>query len=86
MQWFTETAPVRQKLMIAFTGMTLLVALGVLVTLGAAVAGYPLVGLAGGVIVTIVAGLAGTWTRHAVADPYVATVARMEGLAASTLR
>ncbi|WP_082543349.1 methyl-accepting chemotaxis protein [Sphingomonas sp. Leaf339] len=82
MQWFTETAPVRQKLMIAFTGMTLLVALAVLVTLGASVAGYPIIGLAGGVIVTIVAALAGAALRRAVCDPYVATVIRMEGLAA----
>nr|AGU10247.1 Methyl-accepting chemotaxis protein (MCP) signaling domain [uncultured organism] len=85
MLWFQEVAPIRQKMMIAFTGMTLLVALGVMTTFVAAVAGYPIVGLALGAAITIAAGCAGARIRTAVCDPYVSTVVRMEALAKGDL-
>ncbi|MBB5684146.1 methyl-accepting chemotaxis protein [Sphingobium boeckii] len=85
MLWFQEIAPIRQKMMVAFTGMTLLVALAALTTLGAAVAGYPVVGFICGALVTLAAAISGAWMRTAVCDPYVSTVVRMEGLAAGDL-
>ncbi|KQS49616.1 MULTISPECIES: methyl-accepting chemotaxis protein [unclassified Sphingomonas] len=85
MLWFQEVAPIRQKMMIAFTGMTLLVALGVMTTFVASVAGYPIVGLALGAAITIAAGCAGARIRTAVCDPYVSTVVRMEALAKGDL-
>jgi methyl-accepting chemotaxis protein len=83
--WFQQVAPIRQKLLTAFTGMTLLVALGVVATFVAAVTGHPLIGLALGAMITTIAGVVGAWVRKAVCDPYVSTVVRMEALAAGDL-
>lgn len=85
MLWFQQVAPIRQKMLTAFIGMTLLVALGVIATFVAAVAGHPITGLVLGGMVTIIAGFAGAWVRTAVCDPYVSTVVRMEALAAGDL-
>ena len=81
MRWFKEAAPVRLKLLVAF---------GMLWSLTALVAVAPV--LFGGAAVwiigagaTVISGIACIAFREAIAGPYVATVVRMEALAAGDL-
>nr|WP_052134283.1 methyl-accepting chemotaxis protein [Sphingomonas sp. 37zxx] len=83
--WYREKLPIRDKLFFTFSVMTGLVALATLtVALATSFIGI----MSGMVIGTIVAGataFAGAWFRTHIADPYVTTVVRMEGLAAGDL-
>ncbi|AGH48189.1 methyl-accepting chemotaxis protein [Sphingomonas sp. MM-1] len=81
MNWFTADAPIRLKLLIAFGTMSFLVAIQPMAALlfGGTTA------LAVGGAVLVVAILLGAWFRRAISTPYVATVVRMEALAAGDL-
>jgi methyl-accepting chemotaxis protein len=81
MKWFTETAPIRLKMLIVVWSMVTLTAIAALIPLLAS----PSVALMIGLAMTAVALVAGFAMREAVASPYVATVVRMEGLAAGDL-
>lgn len=85
MQWFTETAPIRQKMLTVALCMTGLVVTAVMATLGAAVAGHPLIALAAGLSVAVVTIVIALRMREAICVPYVTTVVRMENLAAGDL-
>ncbi len=81
MQWFKQSAPIRLKLLVAFT---------LLWSLTAFVAAVPTLvgGTAGWVVAlgaTLFSGIACIWFREAIAVPYVTTVVRMEALAAGDL-
>lgn len=81
MRWFTETAPIRLKLLTAFgllTCLTLTVALVAIFVSGLTV-------VVVGIAATIVSIIMSVYFRHAISTPYVATVVRMEGLAAGDL-
>ncbi|MBA17201.1 MAG: chemotaxis protein [Sphingomonas sp.] len=81
MEWFTAKAPIRKKLEVTFIVMTALVVLGVLcAALTPTYVGLPL-----GAAVAAFTWVLGMRLRKAIADPYVATVVRMEGLAAGDL-
>ncbi|GAB5352495.1 methyl-accepting chemotaxis protein [Qipengyuania sp. 483] len=81
MHWFRTIAPIRLKLLVAFGSLTALCA------------SVGIVGLVIGDVITMVAGavavvisvVLGVLYRANIADPYVATVVRMEGLAAGDL-
>jgi len=85
MDWFTRIAPIRQKMAIVVMTMVGAAAAATLVVLVAALAGYPWVGAAGGVGITLAVAAIGSAMKKGVVDPYVATVVRMEGLAAGDL-
>ena len=78
MTWFKEIAPIRLKLLVAFAFLAAMTALATVAPLIAA----PNTALLVGVAATICAAGAGFVFRSAIAEPYVATVVRMEGLAA----
>ncbi len=86
LRWFRETAPIRRKLSVAFSLQAILVAIcggsELLVTSGrlSASTGAELCGAA----LLLSVGL-GVVLRKNIADPYVTTVVRMEGLAAGDL-
>ena len=86
LRWFRETAPIRRKLTIAFGSQTVLVALcggaALLVSSGtlAPVTAAEICGAA-----LLVSAALGVTMRKTIADPYVATVVRMEGLAGGNL-
>ena len=82
MEWFTTTAPIRQKLFVAFAIETALAALAMVLAVAATVLVSPLVGLAVGLVPIALAAYAGARMREMIADPYVSTVVRMEALAA----
>jgi methyl-accepting chemotaxis protein len=85
MNWYRQTAPIRQKLFVTFAIMTgLIVTATIGVGLGTLYGGL-LVGLAIGATFAVATAMIGAWFRTAIADPYVATVVRMEGLAAGDL-
>ena len=77
MNWFQTTAPIRLKLLIGFGTMTALAAVAAIAAGFGGVIGY---GIAGGAILTAL--LTAAWFRKAISDSYVATVVRMEALAA----
>jgi len=81
MQRFREVAPIRAKLLIAFTSlMAVMVIVAVVAMFAPLIVGIPVVTLLiGGAAIQCVR------YRHAIADPYVATVVRMEALAAGDL-
>lgn len=81
MDWFTANAPIRLKLLVAFSTMGGLTALSPIaqLMLGQSVA------LPTGLAATALACVLAIWFRHAIATPYVATVVRMEALAAGDL-
>ena len=85
MDWFTREAPIRQKMAIVVMTMTGSVAAAAAIGLVAALAGYPLLGFAAGLALTGAIAWVGMAMRRGVADSYVATVVRMEGLAAGDL-
>ena len=85
MAWFKQVAPIRLKLLVAFGGTTVLVALAALTSLVMGLAGHAVMGAIAALAFTLVAGGAGLWVRKAVCDPYVTTVVRMEALAAGDL-
>ena len=81
MRWFKEFSPIRLKLLVAFGmlwGMTVLVAITPLL-----VGGSALWVIAAGA--TLFSAMACIYFREAIAGPYVATVVRMEALAAGDL-
>ena len=81
MRWFKEAAPIRLKLLVSFGmlwSLTVLVALAPVLFGGAAVWII-------GASVTAISALACAVFREAIAGPYVATVVRMEALAAGDL-
>jgi len=80
MHWFVANAPIRQKLLVSFGSMTVLVALAPLALLIA-----PKLALAVGICATLAAGVLSVWYRQAIATPYVTTVVRMEALAVGDL-
>jgi methyl-accepting chemotaxis protein len=86
LRWFRETAPIRRKLSIAFSLQAILVALcggaAFLAGSGRLAAGTAAELCGGALLVSI--GLSFV-LRKAIADPYVGTVVRMEGLAAGDL-
>ncbi len=97
MQWFANDAPIRQKLLIVFALVTAIATAtaGACCWRAAAMAGAPADPAAFSALVSfsftaavlqllVLAGL-GAWFRHAIATPYVATVVRMEALAAGDL-
>ena len=86
LRWFRETAPIRRKLPLRFSLQAILVApfaepllLATSGTLPASTAAE----LCGGALLLSIC--LGVVLRKAIADPYVATVVRMEGLAAGNL-
>lgn len=79
--WYTAHSPIRQKTLIAFGTLSGLIALIALVAL---IAGSYVVAAVAG-IAFIVAGVLSHLFREAICIPYVATVVRMEGLAAGDL-
>ncbi|WP_375420695.1 methyl-accepting chemotaxis protein, partial [uncultured Sphingomonas sp.] len=82
MHWFRTTAPIRLKMSVVSGTMT---GLAGLATLGAVIAwalDMPVIGIATGSVATLAAAIIGAKFRTAVCDPYVATVVRMEALAA----
>ncbi|MBB3032509.1 methyl-accepting chemotaxis protein [Alteriqipengyuania lutimaris] len=81
MHWFRAVAPIRLKLLVAFGSLTALCASVGIVGL---IMGDVITMIAGAVAVVISA-ILGTLYRSNIADPYVATVVRMEGLAAGDL-
>ena len=81
MHWFRETAPIRLKLLVAFSFMVAVIATVALAALIAPKSVF--IGIAALAIVT--SALMGASFRRAIAEPYVATVVRMEGLAAGDL-
>jgi methyl-accepting chemotaxis protein len=82
MKWYVQKAPVRLKLAIAFAVQFALVALaGTLVgTEGGTGAGHAIFAA-----VLVASAIAGIVCRAAIANPYVATVERMEALAADDI-
>lgn len=81
MNWYIAHAPIRLKTLIAFGALTGLLALTVLAALAFGAFEVAAVGA-----VALVAAVAlGHFFREAVCGPYVATVVRMEGLAAGDL-
>jgi methyl-accepting chemotaxis protein len=81
MDWFQANAPIRQKMLIVMVTMIGLVAV---VGLASALAGL-WIGLAITVVGMVIAAYVGVLFRQAISVPYVATVVRMEGLAAGDL-
>ncbi|WP_188054547.1 methyl-accepting chemotaxis protein [Sphingosinithalassobacter sp. CS137] len=81
MHWFRSSAPIRLKLKIAFGTMA---ALPAILALAALLQGAWITAAMGAAL-TLVAVVQGMRFRSAIADPYVATVVRMEGLAAGDL-
>ena len=81
MRWFTEDAPIRLKMMVVTWSMTCLVAVAVL----CAALLPTLYGLAAGAAVAAVTFGLSMRFRKGICDPYVATVVRMEALAAGDL-
>jgi methyl-accepting chemotaxis protein len=81
MNWFTKTAPIRLKLLFAFSLMTVLTLVAGLVPLIEERSLALMLGFA----TTLVAAVTGLMMREAISRPYVATVVRMEGLAAGDL-
>jgi methyl-accepting chemotaxis protein len=81
MHWFQATAPIRLKLYVAFSSLVAVMALIALVAFLA-----PLM-IALPVVALLIGGAAIQCVRYrtAIADPYVATVVRMEALAAGDL-
>ncbi|CAN5518396.1 hypothetical protein BH10PSE14_BH10PSE14_24030 [soil metagenome] len=83
MNWFTTIAPIRQKLFVSYVTLTAFSALiGVTGAIGSGGRWYVVLTGVGGTIVSVVMGFV---FRSAIADPYVTTVVRMEGLAAGDL-
>ena len=77
---FVKATPIRAKLLISYgtlIGLTAIVALASLLP--------GMLGFAVGVAATVISCLLGMKFRSMIADPYVATVVRMEGLAAGDL-
>ena len=81
MRWFKETAPIRLKLLIAF-GM--LWGLTASMAVASVLLGTPALWIIGACLAAV-SGIACFAFREAIAGPYVATVARMEALAAGDL-
>ena len=77
MKWYVQVAPVRLKLVIAFAVQFALVALAG--TVGARMGHAPFV------VILAASAIAGFACRAAIANPYVATVERMEALAAGDM-
>ncbi|MEG3144325.1 methyl-accepting chemotaxis protein [Sphingomonas sp. RT2P30] len=83
MSWFSTVAPIRMKLLVSFALMTSISTLVAVVgAIGSGGRWYVVVTGIGGIVVSAVIG---SVLRNAIADPYVATVVRMEGLAAGDL-
>jgi methyl-accepting chemotaxis protein len=86
LRWFRETAPIRRKLTISFGSQTVLVALcsgATLFVSSGMLAPATAAEICGGAL--LVSAVLGLTMRKTIADPYVATVIRMEGLAAGNL-
>ncbi len=81
MDWFEKTAPIRLKLLVAFSVMTM----PTIVVAFVATTDDPKLQIIVGLAATLSAIFFGFWFRHLIATPYVATVARMEALAAGDL-
>jgi methyl-accepting chemotaxis protein len=79
--WYKANAPIRQKLTIAFGTMTLLMVVAVVAQL--MLEDRHSVMITGGA--ALLSAVLGYAFRKAIADPYVTTVVRMEGLAAGDL-
>ncbi len=78
--WYVKNAPVRAKLLLAFGVMATFTAVSTLAPLL-----WPKAALAIGGAAVVAAVLCGLAFRRMIADPYVATVVRMEALAAGDL-
>jgi len=78
--WYVKSAPVRLKLLFAFGVMTGLTAVATLASLLPVTLAFSI-----GAAATVAAALFGMAFRRMIADPYVATVVRMEALAAGDL-
>jgi len=81
MHWFEATAPIRSKLLVAFATLTCLTA--AVAVAGAFTGSWIVIGVGAGA--TAVSALLGLKFRETIATPYVATVVRMEALAAGDL-
>ena len=81
MSWFVADAPIRSKLMIAFSILFALVALQPIAVCFVA----PATALWLGIGSAVVAAILGVAFRRGIAGPYVTTVLRMEALAAGDL-
>jgi len=85
MNWFREAAPIRTKMGIVAATMAGLVAFGVVATALATVFVGPVAGLAAGGVPLLASLILGQRFRADICNPYVATVVRMEELAAGDL-
>ncbi|KPF62449.1 chemotaxis protein [alpha proteobacterium AAP81b] len=85
MTWYREIAPIRQKMLINVIVMTMLSTLAAVGGSLGTVFGGLAIGLGLGLLAAILSLIIGTMFRAAVSDPYVATVVRMEALAAGDL-
>jgi len=84
-EWYVADAPIRRKMSIAVLLMAGLVALASLGGIVATIMGHVGIAVVTGAGCLIVSGFAGMQIRRAICDPYVATVVRMEALAAGDL-
>lgn len=81
MHWYKSIAPIRLKLLIAFGS---LIALTGVVTLVGIILG-DMITIITGISAMVLASIISAFYRQVIATPYVATVVRMEGLAAGDL-
>ena len=85
MRWFEEKLPIRQKTLVL---LVTIIPLAILATLGPVIGfalGFPWIGVGAGLLVASGLMFVGRQMREAICGPYVATVVRMEGLAAGDL-
>ena len=85
MQWFRELAPIRTKMAVVCATMVGLVATASFIVAITAGAWGAADGLAAGALLLPIALIAGLRFRSMICDPYVATVVRMEALAAGDI-
>lgn len=83
MNWFKTIAPIRMKLLVAFSILASITGIAALTAIIATGGDFIVTAITG--LCTLAAAALGAIFRKAIADPYVATVVRMEGLAAGDL-
>lgn len=85
MRWFEEKLPIRQKTMVLLGTIIPLAVLVTLCPVVGMVVGFPGIGIGVGLLVAAALLVVARQMREAICGPYVATVIRMEGLAAGDL-
>lgn len=85
MRWFEEKLPIRQKMFILFVSLIPLAVLATLCPVIGFALGFSWVGCGAGLLVTGGMLFVARQMREGICGPYIATVVRMEGLAAGDL-